>query len=248
MATVGNLFVNIRGRTKGLKQDLGKAKGMMVRGRNQMNLGGFSIEKQAMEARKEYAKALETARQAAIAFNPARKMGGKIEQAGRQGLADARSNLSAAKEKMRGAETARTRAIVATTLGVLGMTVGLFKMLYSSQRKQMQAGQQNVDPFKFAGPQGSKIAQIEAGKIRARLAAAQDPATSMSYLEKAKSELALEQTQNQRVMMGNFFDIISNYLQREINLLFSSGGNANTYGLTKAKQQAQMTGLTGQAP
>ena len=253
MATVGNLFVNIRGSTRGLKSDLDGAKGMFRRahkGLSRLRLGNLQTE--AAEARKEYKKALEDARRAAMALGPSRRMGGEIAQAGREDRARAMSRLGAARDRMQQTSAVLSKAAaarnVAVTLSVLGLSVGVLRFLYSNQMKQFQTGRDKLEQFKFAGPFGGEIAKIEAAKIRARVAAAQDPTISRSFRERAMSELRLELTQTRMAAVANYRDVIFNSMQREFNYAVNGAYSPITQGIQQKADVALITGLTGQAP
>lgn len=253
MATVGNLFVNIRGRTSGLKKDMDGAKQMVRRGHKSLGRTRLvDLQLEAARARKEYDKALESAKQAAIALEPSRRMGGAIEASGRRGRTDAMQRLSAARERMKTSgealSRAQARASINTTLAVLGLSAGLLKGLVGQQLGQAKKGRDLVEQFKFAGPFGAQIAKIEAAKIQTQVAMAKDPKISKSFRDRAMSELELQMTQTERAGVANQVDTMINKLKTEYNLILTGDRGPGTMGLRAARNRAVITGLTGQAP
>lgn len=241
MATVGNLFVNVRGRTSGLVRDLKKAHGRATK----------DFYRNEALARERYTSAIGKV-QAAKGMSPAIR-GKRLAEAdaARRNLMIARTRparLARRRELLAQRERAETPsrlfqasplAAFTTLLGAVGLTITGAKLLIG----QAKRGAELTERFKYAGPMGGQIAQVEAQKVLQQLRFSKDPSISSAKLVRAQAGLELERTQMEtsaitdRLIAG--FDLVLIGLQNSIRPL----GYFETL-----KSAFRITGLTGQAP
>ncbi len=238
MATVGNLFVNVRGRTSGFVGDMKRAHRSVRK----------DFYRNEAIAREQYVRAIGKV-QAARGQSPAirGRMLDKSDVARRR-LLIARSRperLARRRELMMKKETlgALSFAAVSAVTGLsISALVGAIRFGVDSAKR----GSQLTERFKFAGPMGGQIAQIEAQKVLQQLRLAQDPKVSGAKAYRAKTEFALEQSQ---MSLSTAYDYAIGFLNQAADF-FLRGGSVRP-GMAAIEQKVlmqQSTGLTGQGP
>lgn len=269
MATVGNLFVNVRGRTRGFEREMKKANRRVTKDfyLNQ-GLALQDLRKQrerlgmmTKASPNRFADAMQRLRRSEARMDIAGTRPGRlekrrelikqkmIEESERRTLRIQRrgraADLRRKKERFGGVKEFFTQTPygqVTTVLGVLGLTVAGVKMMANFAKR----GSQLTEPFKFAGPAGTEIAKVEASKVMQQLRAAQDPTISAAKLQRSRAEFEFEGMQ----MEGSAaYDYATSavYMYATHFMNFVTGGSL--YGMYKnAQSAARVTGLTGQAP
>lgn len=268
MATVGNLFVNVRGRTRGFEREMKKANrrvtkdfyinqglalqdlrkqrervGMMTKASPERFASAMERLRRS-EARMEIAgtrpgrleKRRELIKQKMIEESERRTL--RIQRRGRaEDLRRKKGELGAVKDFF----TETPYGQVTSVLGVLGLSVAGMKGIVNFARR----GSQLIEPFKFAGPKGTEIAKVEAGKVMQQLRAGQDPSISAAKLARSQAELEIERRQMEA---GGLYDQgVATFYMLGAGLfdMFKYGA----FGMFRSIQtQARVTGLTGQAP
>lgn len=269
MATVGNLFVNVRGRTRNFEQEMKKANRRVVKdfhlhqglALDNLRKARERVGMMTKASPERFATAMSRlraseARMTIAGTRPERlakrrelikqKM---IEESERRTLRIQRrgraEDLRRRKEKFGAVKeffTETPYGQVTTVLGVLGLTVAGVKTMVNFARR----GSELTEPFKFAGPAGTDIARVEAAKIMQRLKAAQDPTISAAKLQKSRAEFEFEKMQMEGSAVYDYAtSAVYMYATHFVN--FVTGGSL--YGMYKNVQSAaRVTGLTGQAP
>ena len=133
-----------------------------------------------------------------------------------------------------------------TVLGAIGLTIAGAKKIVSFAITNAKRGSELTERFKFAGPMGGQLAQIEAAKIQQQLRFAQDPTVSAAKLRRGRSEYALEESQ---MALSAAYDYAISFLNQAAD--FYLRGGAVQPGAAAVQQAAAMqraTGLTGQGP
>lgn len=133
-------------------------------------------------------------------------------------------------------------AVSAVTGLSISALVGAIRFGVDSAKR----GSQLTERFKFAGPMGGQIAQIEAQKVLQQLRLAQDPKVSGAKAYRAKTEFALEQSQ---MSLSTAYDYAIGFLNQAADF-FLRGGSVRP-GMAAIEQKVlmqQSTGLTGQGP
>jgi hypothetical protein len=248
MATVGNLFVNVRGRTSGFVGDMKRAHRSVRK----------DFYRNEAIAREQYVRAMGKVQAAKGQSTAIRgRLLDKADVARRQLLiAQTRANrLEIRKQllerKRRGASAiqafqATPLAGFLTVLGAVGLTISTAKSIISFAIRNAKRGSELTDRFKFAGPMGGQIAQIEAQKVLQQLRMAQDPSVSRAKAFRGRTEFALEQSQ---MSLSNAYDYAIGFLNQASD--FFLRGGAWSPGRAAVQQRILMersTGLTGQGP
>jgi hypothetical protein len=133
-----------------------------------------------------------------------------------------------------------------TVLGAVGLTISTAKSIVNFAINSARRGSELTERFKFAGPMGGKLAQIEAAKIQQQLQFAQDPTVSAAKLRRGRAEYALEESQ---MTLSAAYDYAVAFLKQAAD--FYLRGGAVDPGGAAVRQAAAMqraTGLTGQGP
>lgn len=183
MATVGNLFVNVRGRTSGLVRDLKKAHGRATK----------DFYRNEALARERYTSAIGKV-QAAKGMSPAIR-GKRLAEAdaARRNLLIARTRparlsqrreLMAAKERgesMRAAMAREARALIPLVLGVPAASLAFVV------RKGVNAFSE-ASKFAVMGPSGGQFITAKIGKMMDDIAFAQRPDVSATMARSAELE------------------------------------------------------------
>lgn len=207
MATVGNLFVNIRGRTKGFERDLGKARKRVQKDfyRNEAmalqqyrTAGGRLSEARAKGASPAVrSRRLEQLQSARVNLEIARNRPARLQQ---------RRELMMRKERLGALSFAAVSAI--TGLGVASL-VGLFRTAVQSAKR----GSALTDQFRYLGPKGGQIVQADVLKMQQQMAFSQDPRVSAAKLERARSEVLYQQTEMELgILEDRFLAFLNNTL------------------------------------
>jgi len=248
MATVGNLFVNVRGRTSGFVRDMKRAHRSVKK----------DFYRNEALAREQYVRAMGKV-QSVKGQSPAirGRMLDKADKARRQLLiAQTRANRLAVRrqlleKKQRGAAAmqafrATPLAGFLTVLGAVGLTISTAKQIVDFAVRNARRGSELTERFKFAGPMGGQMAQIEAQKVLQQLRFAQDPSVSRSKAYRGRTEFALQESQ---MSLSNAYDYAIGFLNQAADFFLRGGSIAP--GQAAVQQRVlmqQATGLTGQGP
>jgi hypothetical protein len=254
MATVGNLFVNVRGRTSGLVRDMKKANRKVSK----------DFYRNESLARQQYTQAIGRV-QAARGMSPAVR-DKRLREAdvarrrlliaqGRPERLARRRELMQRKGRFREAASmfaASPLGQVTTVLGVLGISLSAFKMATNAFIASAKRGAALTERFKYAGPEGGRVAQTEAFKIQQQLAFAQNPQISAAKLRRTRSEAMLEGTEMQlSAATDNLIALFTEFYSFFLRGGFAGGG-MSARALMEHRFQKDLiehqTGLTGQGP
>jgi hypothetical protein len=187
MATVGNLFVNVRGRTSGFVRDLRKAhksikkdfyrnEAMALQGVRQAIQKKISLtEKGASPALIEKSKRNLAAARAGLDI--ARRRPGRLEE--RRGLLAQRAKGEAARAFL----AREAKALIPLVLGVPAAALAL--VIRNGIQAFSAAGQ-----FAAMGPQGGRFVQAQTGKLMDQMAFARRPDVSAVTAKTAELERA----------------------------------------------------------
>ena len=251
MATVGNLFVNIRGRTNGLVRDLRKARKAVKRDFYRNEAMALQDVKSAIRRKLEASKLSPAIREKRAAELDLARRRLDITRR-RPARLERRRELLARKA---GAQTAMSAFMatplgqVASVLGVIGISVAAFRSVVNFTISSARRGSQLTEAFKYAGPMGPALAKAEAFRIQQQLAFAKGPAVSAAKMRRTESELLREQAS---MSYSAAYDNVAAFFN-DIGSRFLTGGfdpiGAQTFETRKMLIRAQMaTGLTGQTP
>ena len=269
MATVGNLFVNVRGRTRGFEREMKKANRRVTKDFyiNQ----GLALQDLRKQRERVGMMTKASPERFASAMERLRRSEARMEIAGtRPGRLEKRRELI--KQKMIEESERRTLRIqrrgraedlrrkkgelgavkefftqtpygqVTSVLGVLGLSVAGIRGLVGLARK----GSQLTERFKFAGPAGTEIAKVEVDKTMQQLRMAQTPTAQAAKLARSRAELEGEETLMQ-MGPGADYAIAGLIMYGDFFWNLITGGAG--YGMYKNIEAARrVTGLTGQAP
>ena len=135
-------------------------------------------------------------------------------------------------------------AVSAVTGLSISALVGAIRFGVDSAKR----GSQLTERFKFAGPMGGQLAQIEAQKVIQQLKFSQDPSVSAAKARKAGSELVLQESQ---MKLSATWDNFVAFLNQFGASVLGGGllpGQASKVVLGQEIKVRQATGLTGQGP
>ncbi len=195
MANVGNLFVNVSGNTKGLTKALGTAKSELTKFDKQVGRPKGDFMRRArgrfnsqLNQRASFEQEVTNMKALGVPRNPGnvekiRARMGKKEAAARGQYRQAQRQQTIA------GMGASSRAMMSASFAAIGITISAVVTAFNIARKQAQSAENAVDAYKYAGPQGAKIAQIEMAKELHALSTAQDAGISDKFLDKSKQEL-----------------------------------------------------------
>lgn len=269
MATVGNLFVNVRGRTRGFEREMKKANRRVTKDfyisqglalqdlRKQrerlgmMNLASddrFDDAKQRLR-RSEARMRIAQARPANLAKRRELIKQKMIEESERRTLRIQRRGRAEDLRRKKGELgavkeffTQTPYGQVTSVLGVLGLSVAGIRGLVGLARK----GSQLTERFKFAGPAGTEIAKVEADKIMQQLRMAQSPVVQGSKLARSRADLEFEEIE-MTFGAGLDYAVAGAKMYGDFFWNLVTGGVG--FGMYKNVEAARrVTGLTGQAP
>ena len=196
MANVGNLFVNVSGNTKGLTKALGTAKGELNKFDKQVGRPKGDFMRRArgrfnsqLNQRAAFEQQVSNAKALGVPLNAGRVEKTRARMSKKEASARGQYRQAQRQQTISGMGGKSARMLMSASFAAIGITVSAVVAAFNIARKQAQSAENAVDAYKYAGPQGAKIAQIEMAKEMHALSSAQDAGISDKFLDKSKQEL-----------------------------------------------------------
>jgi len=210
MATVGNLFVNVRGRTSGLVRDMKKAN-------RQVSKDFYRNEAMARERYTQAISRVQSARGMSPAVRDKRLREADVARRqfliarNRPGRLAQRRELMARKERGQ-----RTRAMLAREAkAIIPWVLGVPAAVLAFAVKRGVDGFRQASQFAVAGPSGGQFIEAKVGKVLDDLAFAQRPDASRVMARQAQLE---RETAILWREVGLQFQVVMNLVLEEMGL------------------------------
>jgi hypothetical protein len=192
MATVGNLFVNVRGRTSGFVRD-------MKRAHKSVRKDFYVNEAMAMQNLRKARERVGFLNLASDERFAAGMKGLRVAEA-RMAIAAKRPGSRFGTERRRELEFKKAqgqvfvRTAFAGVAAIAGVTVGALAAGVRAATRFASAASARTEPFRYLGPSGGATAGVDVFRKMQQIAAAERPDVSAAKLNKARSMALLEQT------------------------------------------------------
>tara|TARA_E500000305_G_scaffold101911_1_gene95824 strand:- start:909 stop:1649 length:741 start_codon:yes stop_codon:yes gene_type:complete len=186
--SVGSLFVNISGSTKGLKKALGSAK-KQIGQFSQTSGGGIFGMSRVAQAQQAVARAghRRAALETYASRGPSRLKGSRQQFSGE--MKRVLNEQGAAKTELTAATAAKNMRV---GLGVFGVTIGAVAALFRKGNQLGQASIQQHQKFGALGKEGPRFIQASIGQVMKELAFAQTPEGSELAAKAKEREVRME--------------------------------------------------------